>query len=391
MSIVGIFIWKNGIHQPVPREIIIQNKPVTYDTINAETNFSAITEPVIDSDGRLNIPDNTTVSDVSTNKICTGLCNFTIPNSWVNNVVIRVIKFNQEDKSLYERPILDTEVIQFYERNTYEKYQTTDYVYTEGASRMGKMTELYITNNNKNEIKDKLDDAQQLYAANESIRNNTYSIFLYQMMDDSIIDSEYAKEYDYLIHSEYIPCIISSITQDNDAKVANSYIKTQYVDNYTDDYSGKMPADYEIVKKNVQKKAKHTETPLLSTDFLPSYQWAGFSSPWFYQDHGTGYPYAPSESGGAVPTSAPTPVPDLDLDNPTTAAVVPEDNEDDVMVVEPDIDEPIYNPEDNYDEEEYYDDYDEDETDENVYVYDGTGEAPEMPYDGEVLDMTGGE
>ena len=113
LSVVGVFYHENGFHKPVPREIIVEHEEQEErEIIPAMPDYSSFTEPVIDRNGKLNIPNNTTISDVSTRTICTELCEFEIPESWVDHVVIHVMKMDQKDKELYSDPVLNTEVIQ---------------------------------------------------------------------------------------------------------------------------------------------------------------------------------------------------------------------------------------------------------------------------------------
>ena len=132
LAVMGIFCYENGIHKPVPREIIVKHEvQEETEVIPAMPDYSSFTEPVIDRNGKLNIPNNTTISDVSTNTICTELCEFKIPEAWVDHVVIHVMKMDQKDKELYTDPILNTEVIQFFEKDTYSKYQSQEYYYSD--------------------------------------------------------------------------------------------------------------------------------------------------------------------------------------------------------------------------------------------------------------------
>ena len=370
VTVAGVFVIKNGVHAPVPREIIVEVESVSDTLLPSKTVYRA-TEPTIDSDGFLNIPNNTVISDITTNRIRTEKCSFDIPMSWVGNVAIHVMEMNQEDAELYDMPVLNTEVIQFYELNTYKKYQTQEYVYTDGASRMGKITELYITDAYENDLTDKKNNPRQLYVGDITNRSDeNYAVFLYQLSTDDVIDDEFRSRYLFMRESDYAGCIISTLASEyGELNYANSYIRYRYADNFDPNGQGmteEFPEEYEG-RKNVMEAPTHGEAPdgiLASVSAFVPYDWKSFTTPWMYSDHGSSYPYAAMESGGmpVIVESTPAPSVDIDLDVSTGGTAntpVEEAVEDDVMVFSPEVEEA---PEET---EEY------EEDDEDVYVFNG--------------------
>lgn len=311
LATAGIYVYENGVHRPVPREIISETVEAPRDdTIKASTDYSAHTDPVIDSNGKLNIPDNTTISDIKSSVIKTDFCEFRIPDSWRDNVVIRVLKMDQtSDAELYEEPVVNTEVVQFFEANTFHKYQTQEYIYTEGASRRGKITELYVTDASHNKTKSLKKDPQRTYIANIYSDSAKYEVYLYQFRDgDGIMDEEFAKEYTALSSVDYTGCIISSFKSAlGQVSPANSYIKTRYIDNFdVEGFGIRKKIDmsaYELRERNWQEDAVHEDEVPLMVKNAPEvfvYDWQPFSAPFGYADRGSSYAYSPMESGGAA-------------------------------------------------------------------------------------------
>ena len=394
LTIIAVFFKCNGIHKPVPREIVAKNNIInlgdTQDTVEAKTVYSAFTEPVIDSDGYLCIPNNTSVSDVKTEKIATEFCSFNIPKSWVNRVVIKSVKMDQTtDTELYDKAVSNTGVIQFFEKNTYEKYQTQEYAFTEDAARKGKLTELYVSDTERNDLEDKYSNPLEIHVADISDNHiPAYSVFLYEMKEsDNVCDKEFAKEYRFLYDTDYKSCIIGSLrSEKGSVDFANSYIKSRYTKT---DESGEMPENYKYHSRISQEKPKH-DFPIPKQDtngMRPVYNWQSFASPWSYTDRGTGYPYSAVESGG-VPVEIPQDDTQVDLDlsgdsaidmNNTESEEIPaqETEEEDVLVLEADTET---DTEQNEPTEEYEESEPVEETAEPVEetsepeVYDSTAE-----------------
>ena len=365
LAVVGIFCYENGIHKPVPREIIVKHEvQEETEVIPAMPDYSSFTEPVIDRNGKLNIPNNTTISDVSTNTICTELCEFRIPEAWVDHVVIHVMKMDQKDKELYTDPIFNTEVIQFFEKETYSKYQSQEYYYSDYANYMGKLCEIYITDNKENETEKIKKNPYELYFADITKNKKKYSAFLYQfLLNDRVIDPELEDEYRKLSSVDYQGCIINSIKSDK-VDYANSYIKSHYVDEFDSSKPGINNTEEVKAEKLTRKITKHkAEVPeqLNVIETEPIYEWSEYSSPFYYEDHGDSYPYQPVESGGmpvlTQPTVTPTPEPEIEvgteniIDMGDTAQEIP-DIDDAGLSIE------YIDDEDDLIDETYTDDYD---------------------------------
>ena len=370
LSVVGIFYHENGFHKPVPREIIVEHEEQEErEIIPAMPDYSSFTEPVIDRNGKLNIPNNTTISDVSTRTICTELCEFEIPESWVDHVVIHVMKMDQKDKELYSDPVLNTEVVQIYEKNTYMKYQSQEYYYSDYANYMGKLCEIYITDNKENKTEKIKENPYELYFADLTKNRKTYSAFLYQfLLNDRVIDPELEDEYRSLSNVDYPGCIISSMKSDK-VEYANSYIKDHYVDGFDPNGPGIRNTEKAKPEKLVHKVIGHdAEVPqaLANIEQEVVYEWPEFASPFFYEDHGNRYPYAAMESGGqpvARPTRTATPTPESQIDIGMEEDVVV-DGADEVVITDENGIEVEYYDDDSIDDSvmdlgDYdYDDYD---------------------------------
>lgn len=334
-TIVLVYAIENGIHKPVPREIIINHEELmdNEQAIPAETVFTGMTDPVTDSDGKMSIPDNTVVSEITCSDIRTDFCDFKIPEVWVDNVVIKVIKADQKtDKELYDNPVENTEIVQFFEKNTFLKYQKQENVYAGNAAKMGKLTELYVTDLTKNEENKKAKEPQELYVADITVdKTPTFSAYMYQPKDEEeFIDKEFEKEYEYLTSIDYQGRIISSLTsRKGDISIANNYIKSQHVTGFDANGEGMtegavIPENFEITKRNVQEKATHAEQlpdELTKEKKKNAYQWTAFSIPWSYLDKGEYYPYSAMESGGIRVQNPEVPATDIDMD--TTPAPTP--------------------------------------------------------------------
>ena len=375
LAVVGIFCYENGIHKPVPREIIVKHEvQEETEVIPAMPDYSSFTEPVIDRNGKLNIPNNTTISDVSTNTICTELCEFRIPEAWVDHVVIHVMKMDQKDKELYTDPILNTEVIQFFEKDTYSKYQSQEYYYSDYANYMGKLCEIYITDNKENETEKIKKNPYELYFADITKNKKKYSAFLYQfLLNDRVIDPELEDEYRKLSSVDYQGCIINSIKSDK-VDYANSYIKSHYVDGFDSSKPGINNTEEVKPEKLTRKITKHKEEvpeQLNAIEPEPIYEWSEFTSPFYYEDHGDSYPYQPVESGGTPvltqPTVTPTPEPEIEvgteniIDMGDTAQEIPDIDDEAGLSIE------YIDDEDDLIDETYTDDYDyEDLFDEDI-------------------------
>lgn len=273
------YVANNGLHKPVPREIVLASDPQeTTHPVQAITYYGADTDPVIGNDGKLYIPDNTVVSDITVQSIKTRDCEFRIPQSWVGNVIIRVIRMDQEASGLYADPVSNSEVIQFYEAKTFKKYQTQEFAYAEGARRMGKITELRVMDTT-NDLTGVTADPQEIYF---SKIGNQYKAFLYNFMADAdVIDEEFQTEYDKLAAIDYQGCIISSFRSNlGYAAPANTYIQARYIQAYDS-------AAVRDTPRFSQEIPVHGDEPPAEVESVPVYEWAPFTSPYHYEDHGS--------------------------------------------------------------------------------------------------------
>jgi len=396
-GIAGAFVRANGIHKPVPREITVkqEQKRAENTVIPADTDYSAMSEPVTDGSGKLYIPDNTTVSEIPSARIKTRLCEFRIPEAWVGNVVIRVIRMDQEtDTGLYENPVADTQVVQFFEAETFRKYRTQQFAYKENARRMGKLAEIRVMNAKANDTSGTKHDPQELYFANIKGKQ-PYEAFLYCFRTDAdVIDEEYADRYAALKGIDYEGCIISSMRSDaGNLSPADTYIRSRYVDGFDengpgisealpDDYVPGPPYSQEIPERSSEVPAAVSQQ---ADSVMPVYTWQPFAAPYTYTDHGSGYVFSPMESGGqpvAQPSVQGGADVDIDIDMPgggTAQQVAPEEYG--IVYEEP------APADDNWPEETYGDDGGmivEEYFDQGV-----GGDAASLPQDMEILDLGG--
>lgn len=313
LALAGIFVANNGIHAPVPRELHapVRDNAMSEDfpgAIAAYADFSGRAEPVSGSSGTMYIPDNTAVSDIRYPNIRTRLVSFTVPESWIGNVVVRVIRYRQDRNGLYEHPLLDTEVVQFFEINTFRKYQQQEFYYTEDARRRGKITELSVASV-ENDLSGKLSDPHEVYFAGVKDGDSEYKAFLYTFRDDDgVADPEFAEQYAKLRSVDYRGCVISSMRSSSGTSwLSGSLMQSLYADGFDADGPG-IKGGIDSVKVSVREAALPEHETGLPPGVFPDadeepYEWQPFACPWNYQDHGAYFPFGPVESGGA-PVSA---------------------------------------------------------------------------------------
>ena len=285
-------------------EPVVENKITTLD---AEEDFSSYAEPVADENGVLFIPDNTAVSNFTATTIRTRHFSFSIPERWVNNVVIKVMTINNEE-GLTENPLHDAFVVQFFEKSTYAKYRTQEFVHTKNSSVKGKLTEIMylpMTNNTK-----ELDNnARQMKFAYVPTGDTTYEAYILQIgQDTGTSDDEYADIFSYLVDANYADCIIKSFEPAKGTKLFTDGYVEYLADVYLADTGGPdMPEDYiPLHGSAVQPYNPSYEQPKyeqLDQNATPVFKWERFSLPWAYVDGGNMYQFSAQESGGAVPSN----------------------------------------------------------------------------------------
>lgn len=301
---------------PVPEE-----EP---DILPAKDDYSGFAGCTMDAEGVLHVPDNQTVEAPSSTKIRTRFLYFEIPEAWRERLTIQTDYMKQgDDSEIYEDPVKDSFYIRFYERDTYNRYHSSHYAGTPGIEDKGLLTELVAVNTEK-DPKIGANDAEYLYAGDLMKDDTRYQVYLNQIIrTDERIEKEFASTYEFLRDLSYIPCLLAHLdATDGTFRLANSYLKTRYIDQYDASAAGmtsdaKVPNDYAHQKEtgSVLYPLDETVPEDLEEPYVEAYAWDLFTSPWLYPDIDDVLPEnttdqltdtAQTEAGNtALPTEAP--------------------------------------------------------------------------------------
>lgn len=265
-------------------------------------DYSYYAEPSVDSDGYLHLTDNQTITDISVTKLKMKNFEFSIPGVWAGNVVIRTLYMNQTKSSnLYKTQIVDSYVIRFYEKETWEKYQSDDFRKKKNASSMGEIAEIRLMNSSENDTSRWKNDPMYIYFGTITGEKSGYDAFLYRpKASDGLIDTDYASRYGYLSDINYQGCLISSFSCSSDfaLKYPNAYIKNHYITDFNkneegmkkgstipDNYTPKTLTD----EKNSSDEAPEKLNTVSENVSANAYSWGTFTSPWEFSDRGSAY------------------------------------------------------------------------------------------------------
>lgn len=174
-------------------------------------DFSPSAETVLDEHGYQTIPDNKTVTDITSRKLRTKYFTLWIPGCWVGNVVAECRYIDQKpDESTESSPTTqDTISLRFYEKQNYEAYVSgvdDEYPYATGL-----LTELRYTSsvNDNSWLKT---SNYETYVGDITLGKLSYNLFLYEIHNSNdLTRPEYETTYMYLTKVNYSGCMISSI------------------------------------------------------------------------------------------------------------------------------------------------------------------------------------
>ena len=209
-------------------------------------DFSPNADTVIDENGYQTIPDNSTVTDITTRKLRTKYFTLWIPGCWVGNVVAecRYIDVKSDESTNNDAATKDTISLRFYEKQNYETYvsnEDNEYPYATGL-----ITELrYTSTGNDNEwLKT---SNYETYVGDCTLGTLSYNLFLYEIHNSNdLTRPEFEKTYMYLTKVNYSGCIIASfkITGGGTIKYTKE-TKKGYIDTWDTNSEG-MPLNSEI-------------------------------------------------------------------------------------------------------------------------------------------------
>ncbi|MDO4647289.1 MAG: hypothetical protein Q4B26_01470 [Eubacteriales bacterium] len=292
----------------------------------ANTDYSAYAEPIVDGSGMLHLPDHATISGNSATAYANAWISFSVPNRWAGNVVVRNVVRTIE-KAEDPEVQLDAYVIQFFEKHTYEKYRTQEFAYEENASKMGKLTELYIVPQEANRTSIEA-NARELHIATITTKTGKLEVYLLQLDAFSgTSDEESFTSMSYLMDSEYAACIAKSLMGQNGTKsFPNSYMEAYALTYQADTASAEIPETYQSsVNLDVKTYEASDEMPQIeAAEIIQSYDFKAFSSPWQYVDASVQFPYAAPESGGIAPNNLTEGVIGGDANDETTIVTIPD-------------------------------------------------------------------
>ncbi len=174
-------------------------------------DFSPNADTVIDENGYQTIPDNSTVTEVSSRKLRTKYFTLWIPGCWVGNIVVECRYIDQKPAEGQDAESItqDTISLRFYEKQNYEAYisaEDNEYPYATGL-----ITELrYTSTLNDNEwLKT---SNYETYIGTSTLGQLSYELFLYEIHNSNdLTRPEYETTYMYLTKINYSGCIISSM------------------------------------------------------------------------------------------------------------------------------------------------------------------------------------
>ncbi len=207
--------------------------------IAAREDFSPEAGAVVDSSGYLNLPDNTTVEDVSLRKLKTKYFSVLMPGAWVDNVVIECKYINEitESGREDEKPVYDTILLRFFEKNSYEMYKSK---VDRSTYSSGLLTELRYSSTTNDNAWLKTSNYQNYWAA-VRLGVRTYDVFIYEPNSQvDLIAEKYKERYLYLMGINYEGCFINTFKVNGDGEVtlADDYIRKGFVDSWDPDAEG---------------------------------------------------------------------------------------------------------------------------------------------------------
>ena len=207
--------------------------------VAALEDFSPEASAVIDSSGFLNLPDNTTVEDISVRKLKNKYFSLYIPGSWVNNIVVECKYINDVTESPKEGKeiVYDTLLLRFFEKSTYEMYKNS---HDRTTYSNGLLTEFRYSSTENDNSWLKTSNYQN-YWADVRLGVRTYNVFIYEPNNQAdLIAEEFRSRYLYMIVINYEGCFINTFKVNGDGEVtyADDYIRKGFVDSWDPNAEG---------------------------------------------------------------------------------------------------------------------------------------------------------
>ncbi len=207
--------------------------------VAALEDFSPEASAVIDSSGYLNLPDNSTVEEISVRKLKNKYFSLLIPGAWVDNVVVECKYINdvtekpKEDKEI----IYDTLLLRFFEKGTYERYRDS---HDRTTYSNGLLTELRYSSAENDNSWLKTSNYQN-YWADVRLGVRTYNVFIYEPNNQAdLIAEDLRNRYLYMLSINYEGCFINTFKVNGDGEVtyADDYIRKGFVDSWDPNAEG---------------------------------------------------------------------------------------------------------------------------------------------------------
>ncbi len=226
--------------EPVPAPIPAEIAP--------QEDFSPDASAVIDSDGYLNIPDNTTVEYVETTKIKTKYFTVSVPGCWTENIVAEcryINEINSDYTASGETPVLDTLLLTFYEKDNYLACKASGKGRKSAAT--GELTEIRFSSTKNDNTWLKTSNYEN-YVGSASSAAGDYDVFIYEPHDpSSLTQDDYAAVYKYLSGVNYEGCLINNfhVSAGGTLKYADEYVVKGFIDGWDPNAEG-IPAGSKI-------------------------------------------------------------------------------------------------------------------------------------------------
>ena len=207
--------------------------------VAALEDFSPEASAVIDSSGFLNLPDNSTVEDISVRKLKNKYFSLLIPGAWVDNVVVECKYINDVTESPKEGKelVYDTLLLRFFERGMYEMYRNS---HDRTTYSNGLLTELRYSSTENDNSWLKTSNYQN-YWADTRLGVQTYNVFIYEPNNKGdLIADEFRDKYLYMLRINYEGCFINTFKVNGDGEVTytDDSIRKGFVDSWDPNAEG---------------------------------------------------------------------------------------------------------------------------------------------------------
>ena len=207
--------------------------------VAALEDFSPEASAVIDNSGFLNLPDNSTVEDISVRKLKNKYFSLLIPGAGVDNVVVECKYINDVTESPKEGKelVFDTLLLRFFEKGMYEMYRNS---HDRTTYSNGLLTELRYSSTENDNSWLKTSNYQN-YWADTRLGVQTYNVFIYEPNNKGdLIADEFRDKYLYMLRINYEGCFINTFKVNGDGEVtyADDSIRKGFVDSWDPNAEG---------------------------------------------------------------------------------------------------------------------------------------------------------